>query len=501
MTKDQLIKYFSGLDTSLLQRLYKYSQLLIIPEEDLLTNVTMTQMVDKAHSLADVLFPEWTDRSKSDFGEFLVELFAFFSEKDFWYINALANEGLLSKMKSYSNIFSKVTSMGYTPTLCKGSSASFEVTFDKGESATYHKGDLVISVEGRKFTNDDEIVIEDSQDSVVKTITLREGEWVSENVTFNGHCIFIKKGNVDIDSIHVSMNNLDFTRVGNFGESSPEDSHFVVLPEADGSCSIFFGVDGLGLTPDIGASMYVDYRQCSGSEGNISFSKAEVSDSLDDRKCLSATMITDAINGTTAESATSMKEKAPLMYNTGKAAINTKTAKEILESFPFIYQAVATCIGQDVVFCCIPTSGNLELSDAEKEILRNEFTPYVMLGYDVTQNNNEYKDLLMAADATAQAIIVDVIVSMGVNVVDVESRVRQVMSDLTNPLSKAKYGVGFFKSEADLYIRANVRGVLNTSFKLQFPYGEHVMPEVSIGETEIFQPINQDSVIVRVNTY
>lgn len=82
-TKEELLQYFAGLDIALLQRLQKYSQLLIIPDEDLLTNATMVQMVEKAHSLADVLFPQWTDRSKSDFGEFLVELFAVFQRKTF----------------------------------------------------------------------------------------------------------------------------------------------------------------------------------------------------------------------------------------------------------------------------------------------------------------------------------------------------------------------------------------------------------------------------------
>ena len=72
-SKDQLLQYFKTLDVSILERLQKYSQLLIIPDEDLLASANMSQMVDKAHSLADALFPSWTDRSKSDFGEFLVD--------------------------------------------------------------------------------------------------------------------------------------------------------------------------------------------------------------------------------------------------------------------------------------------------------------------------------------------------------------------------------------------------------------------------------------------
>ena len=82
-TKEELLKYFASLDVARLQKLQNYSKLLIIPEEDLLSNATMSQMVQKAHSLADSLFPEWTDRSESDFGEFLVELFAIFRKRIF----------------------------------------------------------------------------------------------------------------------------------------------------------------------------------------------------------------------------------------------------------------------------------------------------------------------------------------------------------------------------------------------------------------------------------
>jgi succinate dehydrogenase flavin-adding protein (antitoxin of CptAB toxin-antitoxin module) len=58
-TKEQLLQYFAGLDLSLLQKLEKYSKLLIIPDEDLLTYATMVQMVEKAHSVADSLFPAY----------------------------------------------------------------------------------------------------------------------------------------------------------------------------------------------------------------------------------------------------------------------------------------------------------------------------------------------------------------------------------------------------------------------------------------------------------
>lgn len=69
-TKEELLKYFASLDVARLQKLQNYSKLLIIPEEDLLSNATMSQMVQKAHSLADSLFPNGLTAANRTSGSF-----------------------------------------------------------------------------------------------------------------------------------------------------------------------------------------------------------------------------------------------------------------------------------------------------------------------------------------------------------------------------------------------------------------------------------------------
>lgn len=502
MNKEQLLQHFAGLDTSVLQKLYKYSNLLIIPDEDLLTNVTMSQMVEKAHSLADVYFPEWTDRSKSDFGQFLIELFALFSEKDFWYINAFANEGILRKMRSYSNVFSKVVSMGYSPTLCKGATADFSVLFQKGEEVRYERGDLIVQVNGIGFTNDEVLDIESLSENVHKVITLHEGSWISEDTTFNGYCVMIRKKNIDIDSIVVSIDNLSYTRVGNFGQSLQDDTHFMVLPEDDGSCSIFFGSNGFGVTPDVGRTVHVEYRSCKGAEANMPLQfTTEIGDSLSERPALSAEMLSPAQGGTYAETLTSMKERAPVFYNASKAIINDKIAKDVLESFDFIHKAVVVTSGRQVNYSLIPTSGNLEPSDEELAILSREFTPYLMLGYEGVYTENVYRDLLVSANPLADTLVVEIIASPGYKAATIEAAVRQVLNDLTSPMLKANYKGSFKKADADLIIRTSVSGVQSTAFKIRVDGVESIMPDVLLGDMDIFQPINQDNVEVIVNFF
>ena len=496
-TKESLLRYFSSLDISTLEKLKSYSNLLIIPDADLLTNVTMSQMVTKAHDLADALFPEWTDRSKSDFGEFLVELFALFSEKDFWYINAFANEGIFRKMRSYSNAFSKASSLGYQPTTCKGSSANFSVTFEKGERIEYGRGELIIRVNELDFSNDKPITIETSAGYLTKTLTLNEGNQVTEDVTYNGYSIFLTKDNIDIDSIGITIDNIAYTRVKNFGDSGKDSHHFMVLPEENGACSIYFGKDGFGVQPSLGKVVTVEYRTCHGSDGNVGIDVSTISESNDDRKATLATMLTDATNGCFAESLTSIKEQAPATFAYKRSAINSTTAQTILNSYPFVYQSRVWSIGLDVYYSVIPDSGRLEPTTAEKQYMRENFEPCLMLGFKGNQIDNSYVDIhnYLKIDK----IILDVVISVGYDQSTIEEGVRQVMGDITNPHIGATYGQTFSKSDIDIQIRSKVAGVQSVSFKELVGSTESVIEDFTIGENEIFSRIDQDRLTIRIN--
>lgn len=497
--KEQLLAYFRSLDVNTLEKLQKYSKLLIIPDEDLLVNATMIQMVDKAHALADSLFPEWTDRSKSDFGEFLVELFALFSEKDFWYINAFANEGILRKMRSYSNAFSKVSSIGYSPTTCKGATAKFNITFSSGEAVTYQRGDLVIDVEGLHFTNDEAIVLASSSSDVTLALTLHEGEQIAEDISFNGYNVFIRKEGVDIDSILLAIDNVQYSRVKTFGLSSKDSTHYAVIPDEDGSCVIYFGSNGMGITPAIGKNVRIEYRICKGELGNHGISVCQVNRHLNRRKVLSATMLTFSTGGTFSESLTSIKEKAPLMFSTKRAAINEKIAEDILGSFSFVNKSLVRVIGRDVIYSIIPNSGYPEPTMDELDVLKKEFVPYLMVGYNGVYAKNHYKDFLSSANIYAEKIIIEVLILSGYDKVSAESQIRQIFSDLTNPLVEASYGKGFSKVETDIKIRSRISGVQNVVFKVKASGVEQVLPDIKLSDREIFSTINQDNLEVRIN--
>jgi hypothetical protein len=497
-TKEQLIEYFNSLDLSTLQKLQRYSQFLIIPEEDLLTNVTMIQMVDKANSLADSLFPQWTDRSKSDFGMFLVELMALFSEKDFWYINAFANESILRKMRSYSNAFSRASSMGYIPTTCKGASATFSLQFVAGEEVTYERGDVTIAVGGIEFTNDEAFTVEISSAELSKQVILKEGTHIAEDVTYNGHNIFLSKKNIDIDSIYVIIDNIRYTRVNNFGRSSSDSPHYIALPEENGEVTIYFGSDGYGLTPATGKLIRVGYRTTIGSKGNMDTNVAVVHDSLPERPILSALMVTPALNGADPEPLSAIKEKAPLYFGTKRAAINEKVAEQILKGFSFVHQAKVVLSGREVIYYVIPKGVSDNLTVSEIAILAEDFHPTLMAGYVGRYVDNNYVNLLEKISLTATKVVVEVIVAYGTNMSTVTEGVTRVIQDFTNPRINAKYGGNFIKANVEMAIRTSLTGIQSVAFKY-FDGTEKILPDVYLSETEIFRTTPSEAITVRVN--
>lgn len=488
-TKEQLLDSFRSMDIPTLQKLQKYAELLIIPDEDLCTNVTMIQMVEKAHQLANVLFPEWTDRSKSDFGEFLIELFALFSEKDFWYINAFANEGLLRKTRSYPNAFLKALQLGYSPTRVKGARASFNLIFGGTGVIEYPIGSLILAVQGYRFTNDEVFTI--STDTEV--LSLCEGTYLSEDATFNGYNILISKANIDLDSIRVIIDNIIYTKVQTFGDSGEDSTHYVVLPEQEGSASIFFGSNGYGAAPEIGKVVHIEYRKCSGILANGKTGEVTVISSLEARPAISATIVGSAAGGLDAESITSIKEKTPLYFGNRKAALNTISAKEILETYPLIQRAKVTVLGNTVSYRVIMRSGAAEPTLTEQQAIEADFTPCLPLGYVSNYVENAYIDFISGNSATSLKI--SAYVSRGYNLTNIEATIRQVLTDMTSPSILADYGKGFSKLEYDAIIKSRAVGLQNIVWAKQ---DNTALPDLVLAETSIFTPIDQTKVIISV---
>lgn len=495
-TKQSLINNLSKYDVDTLSKLLKYADLILIPDEDLASNVTMQQLVDKAHNLADIYFPEWTDRSKSDFGEFLVELFALFSEKDFWYINAFANESILQKMRSYSNAFMKSISMGYTPTTARPATLEAKINFSKATtSEIMNIGSVILIVDGKEFFNNKQIQISNTDTSI--TTTFSEGTHNTESHTFNGYCIFIRQTNVDIDSIGIEINGVTWERVKNFAGATASSLYFLPIADEDGSVVIYFGNEGIGRTPEIGDSVSVTYDTCTGSEGNVTGEDCSLSSSTLNHDISSVSLISTPIGGTDPESLSSIVANAQLYVNNHGAVINTDTGRAILESIDFVFRAKISVVGFTMTYFVLPFDKS-QVSTTQKIFLKDNFEPRVLMGYTINFKENIFVDILRRLGA--KKLKITVYTSGKYDTTSISSQVRSIIMDFSNPWSKANYGDGFVKSTILNFIIANVSGVVNILFQYVNTKEEIVsMPDVAINDTELLSPLSSDN--IEINTY
>lgn len=494
-TKQDLIKQLSDFPTETLRKLLNYANLIVIPDEDLASNVTMQQLVDKAHELADVNFPEWTDRSKSDFGEFLVELFALFSEKDFWYINAFANESILTKMRSYSNAYSKAVSMGYTPRVTTPSTISVNLSFSMGTAETISVGGIILNINGKEYFNASAITIADNTAMVTTTFT--QGRHNVETYTFNGYCIFIRQYKINPESIQLAIGGVGWSKVNNFSNATNTSEVFVVVPEDDGSAAIYFGSNGVGKTPEIGISVEVTYDTCDGSDVAVTGSQVSIGSSTSTRTLLGATANGESTSGLNPESLASLVANAQLYVSNHGAVINEKAGEQLLNSFDFVYRSKVIVSGRTVHYYVVPVGIN-QATAKQIDFMAANFDPKVLMGYKAKFTSNDFVDLLTRLGTTT--IRVDVSYFRNYDENSIKNQVLQIVQDYTNPQAKATYGGGFIKSEIDGDIRSRVPGVQKVTFKiLKVDVTYDSFQDVELSASEIFNIVSTEN--IEVNTY
>ena len=217
MLKEEIIAALSALPNDKLELLYEYSKNVIIPDADLLTRVNMISMKAKVNEFADKNFSEWTDRSTTDFGMFLAEIMCVMSEKDFWYINGFFTQSVMQRMTTYSLAWLRASEMGYRPSVFIGSTGTFQLTYLAGSSHTYSKGELIVVANELKFTNVSTFTVGTGAESPV--VTLRQGSYYTDNITFNGYSLDIRRAGVNVDTLEVTVGDTTYTRVYTFGDS------------------------------------------------------------------------------------------------------------------------------------------------------------------------------------------------------------------------------------------------------------------------------------------
>ena len=494
--KTQIIEHFKSLDVQTLNQLYQFSKLvkILYPEEDLLVNANMAQMVDKSLELRKTYLPEWDDSSDSDFGTFLTELVALFSEKDFWYINSFFNEGFFGKMRMFRHAYLRSIELGYYPRVREAAEAEFEILFP-GASAVgnppsqhvYEIGALIIEElgTGMTFTNADIFEVPFSTSDITRNVNLINGIPYQEEYVYNGDHIFVDREDLSFKHVSVLIDDVFWDRVPQFGLSTSEDKHFVVFPEVNGSLSIYFGDGEYGLNPEYGANVTVFVFETLGEAANRPTTSFAVTNSDVDRLATQALSSPIPNGGLNQETMSSVVNRAPLESFTRKGIINEFDVQNYLLAQSDVTRAAAFFTGSSVTFFAIGTNGE-ELSAGRRTQLAAEIEQNsVLLGYVFTGVPVNF--------VTLPLMRVVITITRSGSLSFTEARTYVLIEDFYNPSTYGDFGRPY---EENL-LRAHLQQNLPHLVRIDFFQGSSTTPypnTIPVTRTQIFRKPEIDQV-------
>lgn len=273
-------------------------------------------------SLIGSVFPDWTDREVSNFGNILVELFAFTGDVLTFYQDNQAKESRLSDAIVRSNVLALAKMLNYVPE--KNAAASAELLITLNEVPTSN----VVLNAGRKYLTanvSNPITFEQSftttiaagQDPPQATVTVVNRQIIQEDFSSTGlpsQVITLSSTPYVDDTIFITALNGDYTQVENFLNSTASSRNFTVATDEVGRAVITFG-DGVNGEVPLG-QISVSYAQGGGSAGNVDANtitriQVPVTNVLGVRVSATATNPNAASGGADRETTSSIKQKAP----------------------------------------------------------------------------------------------------------------------------------------------------------------------------------------------
>lgn len=321
--------------------------------------------------------------------QILLNLLAYNTYLNSFYLNMVGNEMFLDSAQIRSNVVSRAKMLGYTPRSDQGSTAVINTIITPNDSpdtiTIAANTNFSATVDGEQyiFVNPEAVVVNSNADGVFSTnISITEGRPQNFRYTvssLNPVSYVIPNEGVDSRSITVQVQEsasntsiTTFTKATNLTTVTGNSAVFFLEENADERFEIFFGDNVLGKAVNDGNIINIGYRICNGSttNGANTFSAASTLGGYSD---YTITLVDRASGGTEKETIQSIKFNAPKNYETQNRAVTVKDYENITKAnFSFV-QAASAWGGEDntppiygkVYISCKPVN-TLVLSDTQK---------------------------------------------------------------------------------------------------------------------------------------
>jgi hypothetical protein len=460
MTKEELLLAMEQFDQKTLEKLLTIGNSILSPLNTELVSVDFAAMVDqvfKTGGLADTYFPEWTDRSKSDFGRFVVELAALFSDKDFFYQNHYSREAFVGKAELYKSLMHHAVNAGFTPPSLSAASCDVDLVFAAGGAADIPRGAIILGLPqfpSLVFTNDAfSLPLSGTEDSA--TVTFRHGEVKTLDGYFDGYSIFLNDLNVVMDSIVLKIDSVEWTQVETFINSTSSDTHFRVFYDELGQAEILFGNGTYGKTPDKGIYWQAEYLAGGGTFGNIQQDTLSVVlQNVGSRTLLEFRQFA-ATGGNDILPLERLREQIVGRVRSQNRIVTSEDAVTICKSLSWVLKAKGEAFSNYLYLYVLPTGGTT-IDNSQKAEITALVEPALLMGYFVSVGSAIFTPLTLEIDL----YLLPKTSKLGANAV-----AQSVIENYLNPQKGGEFGAGVVRSVLSGAILSAVNGSSNVVFK------------------------------------
>jgi uncharacterized phage protein gp47/JayE len=398
--------------------------------------------------------PEWTSASPSDFGQVLLQMYAYMGDLLSYYLDRLAGEAFIQTATQPSSIINLAAMLDYQPTLANGAIATLQVTISPSVGAVTIPAGTAFSTVASSGTPAIPFITTQSLSiaggsaatpAISGTVTaVQATQYTSEAVaTSNGvinQTYPLQNSPVSAGSFTVSVDLGDgngpqpWAYSQSLIDNGPYDKVYTNYIDANGVFYIIFGDNVNGYVPPLGSPITCTYQTTVGAAGNVG-ANTIVQPVTAIVGVVGVTNPLAANEGADAESLASIQASAPASLKTLNRGVTVSDTTTLAMQVPGVLWASAIESTYQLVNLYIAPFGGGALNSTLSAAVLAYVQPLMMANTTVTVLSPVYVPINISAN-------VAVLDNYGATAV-----ISEVQTALANLLavsnSLSKYNTGF----------------------------------------------------------
>lgn len=410
----------------------------------------------KDGGLADRFFPEWTDRSESDFGRFLIELMAMMSDKDFFYINHFSKESFVAVADEYRSIYHKALSNGLKPPTGESAKGSIELVFSPGSSEYVPKGAIQIgssTIRELVYTNE-AFTIPYSEVSRVVSVPFIHGSTYKQEDSFDGSSILVFQKGISNGSVRLFIDGDEWTEVTSFLGGGTSTKHYMVFYDESGRAEIIFPKNGMGFIPNKGTQYIVEYVVGGGYIGDIADETLDLVIYNGTTRRLESFRQFSMSGGNDRMTKEQLRQWVISTQRHNNRAVSPEDVKNICSELSFVSKVEAEAVLRFVYVYVLTTDGST-LSASQQSRIHELLAPKLIMGYTPSISSVSKVKIFI----TLQVYILGSASRWGAT-----NSAKGIVLNLLDPQKSAEIGDGVKMSTISKEILQNIPGCSNVTY-------------------------------------